>query len=73
LEIGCGGGRVTSQGADWLGHIDAAGVSREMLRKCHESVDKKNIRYHHLDAFKLKEFKENSVDFIYSHDVFVHF
>jgi len=34
LEIGWGGGWVTSQAADWLGHIDAADVSRKMLRKC---------------------------------------
>lgn len=73
LEIGCGGGRITSVAARLFRHVYAADVSSEMLRKCRKSVDASNISFHKLDGFTLKGFPDASVDCIYSHDVFVHF
>jgi ubiquinone/menaquinone biosynthesis C-methylase UbiE len=73
LEIGCGGGRVTSTAVKLFKHLEATDVSKEMLRKCRESVKEPNITFHEIDGFTLKEFDDDSVDFVFSHDVFVHF
>ena len=73
LEIGCGGGRVTSKGVEVFKRVYATDVSKEMLRKCQERVAAKNVSYHHLDGFTLDKFENDSIDCIYSHDVFVHF
>jgi ubiquinone/menaquinone biosynthesis C-methylase UbiE len=73
LEIGCGGGRITSKGVTFFGHVSACDVSREMLRKCREAVPAQNLSFHTLDGFTLAEFPDATIDFVYSHDVFVHF
>ena len=73
LELGCGGGRITAAAAKLFRHVHATDVSREMLRKCRESVRAPNVSFHKLDGFTLEEFADASVDFVYSHDVFVHF
>jgi len=73
LELGCGGGRITARGVELFQHVYAADVSKEMLRKCRESVRAPNVSFHKLDGFTLAEFADASVDFVYSHDVFVHF
>jgi SAM-dependent methyltransferase len=73
LEIGCGAGRITAKAANHFKLVHAGDVSREMLRKCEESVEAPNVRYYKLDGFTLKEFGDESLDFVFSHDVFVHF
>jgi len=73
LEIGCGGGRITATAVQLFRHVCAADVSREMLRKCRESVPATNISHHKLDGFTLEEFSDASIDLVFSHDVFVHF
>ena len=73
LEIGCGGGRITSLGVQLLKHVYAADISKEMLRKCKESVNVENLSFSQIDGFTLNDFVDESMDFIYSHDVFVHF
>jgi len=73
LEIGCGGGRVTSAAIKLFKHVKATDVSKEMLRKCKESIREQNITLYKIDGFTLKEFADESMDFAFSHDVFVHF
>jgi ubiquinone/menaquinone biosynthesis C-methylase UbiE len=73
LEIGCGGGRITAEGVKVFDHVSAADVSGEMLRKAQESVAANNVSFHRLDGFTLHEFGDASIDFVFSHDVFVHF
>ena len=71
LEIGCGGGRITATAAPLFAHVYAADVSQEMLRECASAVAAHNVSLHKLDGFTLKEFRDDSVDFVYAHDVFV--
>jgi len=73
LEIGCGGGRITSKAAKLFRHVQAADVSSEMLRQCQRSLPYKNVSYHKIDGFTLNGFPDSSVGFVFSHDVFVHF
>jgi cyclopropane fatty-acyl-phospholipid synthase-like methyltransferase len=73
LEIGCGGGRITRTAVELVRHVHACDVSREMLRKAQDTVPAANLSFHKLDGFTLDEFAPDSVDVVYSHDVFVHF
>ncbi|MCI2425344.1 class I SAM-dependent methyltransferase [Candidatus Acetothermia bacterium] len=73
LEIGCGGGRITSRAAELFQRIHAADISSEMLRQCQRTLPYKNVSYHKLDGFTLREFSDSSIDLVFSHDVFVHF
>ena len=73
LEIGCGGGRITSKSVKLFGRLYAGDVSKEMLRKSKESITEENISFHKLDGFSLQEFYDKDIDFVFSHDVFVHF
>jgi|GEM_PF-2362734 len=73
LEIGCGGGRITSRAAEFFRHVYAADISSGMLRQCQRALPHKNISYHKLDGFTLRDFSDSSIDLIFSHDVFVHF
>ena len=70
LEIGCGGGRITTIGVKLFKHVHAADISEEMLRKARETVTSSNVSFHKLDGFALKDFSDSSLDFVYSHDVF---
>jgi ubiquinone/menaquinone biosynthesis C-methylase UbiE len=71
LEIGCGGGRITAAGVKLFKHVHAADVSEEMLRKSKEAVTVANVGFHKLDGFALGDFTDESVDYVYSHDVFI--
>jgi ubiquinone/menaquinone biosynthesis C-methylase UbiE len=73
LEIGCGGGRVTASAVQYVRHLNAADISTQMLRKCAESLQASNLTFHKLDGFTLNEFEPDSLDLVFSHDVFVHF
>lgn len=73
LEIGCGGGRITSRAVRWFKHVHACDVSKEMLRTNQDRLRADNVSYHLLDGFTLGEFADQSLDCVYSHDVFVHF
>jgi SAM-dependent methyltransferase len=42
-------------------------------RRGRESVHATNLTWHELDGFTLRGFADSSVDFVFSHDVFVHF
>jgi len=73
LEIGSGGGRITSRAVELFQHVHAADISSEMLRQCQRTLPHKNVSYHKLDGFTLREFPDSSIDLVFSHDVFVHF
>ena len=73
LEIGCGGGRITARAVQLFHHVHATDVSREMLRMGKSQLQAANVSFHKLDGFTLDEFADASLDFVYSHDVFVHF
>jgi ubiquinone/menaquinone biosynthesis C-methylase UbiE len=71
LEIGCGGGRITATGIKLFKHVYAADLSNEMLRKSKEAIMARNVSFHKLDGFTLKDFADGTIDYVYSHDVFV--
>ena len=73
LEIGCGGGRITSRAAGCFGRVHACDISAEMLKLSAASVKDAHVSFHRLDGFTLKDFADASMDRVYSHDVFVHF
>ena len=73
LEIGSGGGRITVNAASLFNHVYAADISDKMLEQCRKTVSSSNVSFHKLDGFTLGEFPNNSIDLVYSHDVFVHF
>jgi ubiquinone/menaquinone biosynthesis C-methylase UbiE len=71
LEIGCGGGRITTTGVQLFKHVYATDISDEMLQKSKEAITASNISFRKLDGFTLKDFAAQSMDCVYSHDVFV--
>jgi SAM-dependent methyltransferase len=71
LEIGCGGGRITATAAALFAHVHAADVSEEMLGECRAATTARNVSFHKLDGFTLKEFGDQSLDHVFAHDVFV--
>jgi len=71
LEIGCGGGRITVAGVRLFRHVYAADLSEEMLRKAKQAVPASGVSFHKLDGYTLKDFSDSSMDFVYSHDVFI--
>ena len=71
IEVGCGGGRITATAASLFAHVHAADCSQEMVRECRAAISAPNVSFHKLDGFTLKEFADQSVDCVYSHDVFV--
>ena len=73
LEIGCGGGRITSVAVNLFRHVYATDVSKEMLRRCRQDVPAGNLSLHQTDGFTLVEFGDGTADVVFSHDVFVHF
>lgn len=72
LEIGCGGGRITSFAAPLFRNVFATDISNNMLQKCSNSVTASNVSYTKTDGFTLDGFSSSSVDLVFSHDVFVH-
>jgi ubiquinone/menaquinone biosynthesis C-methylase UbiE len=71
LEVGCGGGRITATGVKLFEHVYATDISAEMLRKAKEAITARNVTFHKSDGFTLKEFADETIDYVYSHDVFV--
>jgi ubiquinone/menaquinone biosynthesis C-methylase UbiE len=73
LEIGCGGGRVTDFAKNLFKNIIATDISAEMIRKASQDIKASNITWQQNNGFDLNEFNGDSLDIVYSHDVFVHF
>lgn len=69
-----GGGKITAKAVVFFDQIHASDVSRRMLQLSQKALGKNGkIQFHQIDGFTLKEFADNSIDLVYSHDVFVHF
>jgi ubiquinone/menaquinone biosynthesis C-methylase UbiE len=73
LEIGCGGGRITLHASNFFKTMYATDISSEMVRKASSEVKNSNVIWQTNDGFTLNDFKNESIDFAFSHDVFVHF
>lgn len=74
LEIGPGGGRLTSLLLRRTDHLHVAEPSAAMLAHLRNRLgDRPNIEYHHTDGFSLPTLPEASLDFVIAFDVFVHF
>ncbi|MDZ7288505.1 MAG: class I SAM-dependent methyltransferase [candidate division KSB1 bacterium] len=68
------GGEITSKALEWFDRIYATDVSRRMLQLSEKAVGQNSkVQFRQIDGFTLKEFADNSLDSVYSHDVFVHF
>jgi len=72
LEIGCGSGRITKTLATTFGQVAALDISRTMLEKAREFVDKKNVIYLESNGQDVPLFPE-TVDFAFSYIVYQHF
>jgi SAM-dependent methyltransferase len=74
LEIGPGGGRLTSLLLPRTAVLHAADPSEEMLARLTERFkDTSSLRTHLTDGMTLPPLAEGSLDFVASFDVFVHF
>ena len=73
LEIGVGGGRIAHQVAPLVGTLDVTDISSEMIARSKQALASHgNINYFTLASASLGQWKNNSIDFVYSFDVFVH-
>jgi len=73
LEIGCGGGRITEIASPLFKQIIATDISPEMINKARKETPENNIQWQTNNGFDFNDFSNLSIDFVYSHDVFVHF
>ncbi len=72
LEVGPGGGRWTKILYPYAKTLILADVSERCLEVCKKSFESStNIQYYLVND-RLSTIKENSIDFIWSYDVFVH-
>lgn len=75
LEIGCGGGQWSKflyKYVDKLYCIDVLSATHNNFWNYvgHEKNDK--ITYHQVNDFSLKQLNDNTIDFVFSYDVFCH-
>jgi ubiquinone/menaquinone biosynthesis C-methylase UbiE len=73
LEIGCGGGKYGALLAPLCRKIICSDVSSKMLERTKKRIgEKENIEFEKLNGYDLHQFKDNTIDFVFSFDVFVH-
>jgi len=73
LEVGCGPGRLMRPMSRHFAEIHGVDVSNEMIGLARESLrDIPNAHVHLTDGASLREFPDESYDFIYSYAVFQH-
>ena len=72
LEIGCGAGRITKQLSQFFQNVYAIDVSQEMIDYAKNTLNQKNIKYQKTSG-NIIDMKNNSVDSVFSTDVFQHF
>ncbi|HEY4894715.1 MAG TPA: class I SAM-dependent methyltransferase, partial [Solirubrobacteraceae bacterium] len=74
VEIGCGGGRVSSLIAPLVGSLTCYDPSAEMVRLCRERLSNAaNVRVEQITSGDLPNLPRSTVDLIVSVDTFVHF
>ena len=72
LEIGPGGGRWTKELQKYVKNLLIADISKKCLDICKERFkSKNNIEYNLIDK-RLDFIDDNTIDFVWSYDVFVH-
>jgi ubiquinone/menaquinone biosynthesis C-methylase UbiE len=73
LEIGPGFGRWTRKLVEISRHLVVVDVTEKCIAHCKKLfADKNNIEFHVNDGRSLSDVADNSVDFVWSFDVFVH-
>jgi ubiquinone/menaquinone biosynthesis C-methylase UbiE len=73
LEIGCGGGKYSEILASLCKELTCSDVSMKMLNRTKKRLrGKKNVEFEKLNGFDLRQFKDCSIDFVFSFDTFVH-
>lgn len=73
LEIGPGGGRWTDYLRQYAGQLILVDLCERCLEVCRARfAEYPNIKYYLTDGLSLTDVADNSVDFIWSFDVFVH-
>lgn len=74
LDLGCGLGRITRALARRFDEVVAVDVSAEMVRRAeelHPAVELPNVSFHATDGVHLP-LEDESVDFVFSYEVFQH-
>jgi len=74
-EIGCGGGRVTEHACKVFDVVHALDVSPVMIEECRKRINKlnkHNVTFHLCGGVQIN-LPDESMDVVFSHDVFVHF
>lgn len=72
-EIGSGGGRIASRVVERAKELYCLDISSEMLKRTHAALSRyDHVRYALLKGPRLPEELGETLDFIYSFDVFVH-
>jgi len=72
LEIGPGAGRWTTELINIAHRLILADISKTCLKICKKKFkDFSNIEYHYIDK-RLDFLEDNSIDYVWSYDVFVH-
>jgi len=69
LDVGCGGGRLTTQIDKFVGKIEAIDYSNSSIKFAKKENPRENVNYQVMDANNL-EFKDNNFDLVVSHAVF---
>ena len=73
LEIGCGHGRWSEYLINFADHVSLVDLNGEYIDFCRGRFkDKKNVTFFKNDGKSLGYIEDNSIDFIWSYDVFVH-
>jgi SAM-dependent methyltransferase len=75
VEIGCGGGRITEAVCNLFERLYAYDVSPAMVAECYKRIVPNKgtqVSVELVDGISLPH-EDNSVDMVFSHDVFVHF
>ena len=73
LEIGCNGGGWTRRmlQAKTVTCFDALSAKHTGFWN-NISVNQTNVKYHHVNDFNCNELEDNSIDYVFSYDVFCH-
>lgn len=75
MEVGCGGGKWTTRLAPRVKKVHVLDVADEMLRRTSERCQKegiKNVEFIHGNGTDFAPIPDESIDFFFSYDVFVH-
>ena len=73
LEIGCGHGRWSEHLIKFANNVSLVDLNGEYVDFCKDKFkDKENVTFVKNDGKSLSDIKDNSIDFIWSYDVFVH-